>query len=164
MVDLWNGIQEQNGVYRWNFEIEKTYERRSYQTAMKACLIVAACVFGFGVVFTFMTQDLMILGIMSVCVAVYLLIALIICRMFDRLDPGPHMSYELTDTCVKAGAGRSAVTFRFRKTRKAVVRKEYIELKGALSSLRVYAPADIMPVVRTHILNRIPGKADIRFE
>lgn len=101
--------------------------------------------------------------VVAACVGVFLLVTLLVFGL-TLLATDPQERYELTDTYIKIGSGRSSAFYRFRKIRTAAVTKKYIELQGKITRTRVYAPAEDFNFVRSYILDRLPGECDVRYE
>ena len=96
------------GVYRWKCETEKEYERRSYRYTMKACEIIAVFILCIGVGFSVMLQDWEAFGIVVGSDAVFMLIAILVCKGLDALSGTMWETYMMTDEYVKTGSGRAS--------------------------------------------------------
>ena len=72
--------------------------------------------------------------------------------------------YHLTDEYIETGSGKTRALFSFKRTRKVIVTRKYMELRGRFGGPRVYAPEEDMSFVRSYILSRVPGEAQIRYE
>ena len=147
-------IQE-NGFYRWNCRIDKSYEQRIYKITMRACGIIAALILVIGLVFAWMVRDLEVFGIIAGCVAVFLLISVGVCVLIDRLSQDPHEIYEMTDSYVKIGTGKYAQYFWYKDIRQTTYDMNYMELKGLVRTRRVYIPAEDMEFVKSYVTAHI---------
>ena len=147
-------IQE-NGFYRWNCRIDKSYEKRIYKITMKACGIIAALILVLGLVFAWMVRDLEVLGIIAGCVAVFLLISVGVCVLIDRLSQDPHEIYEMTDSYVKIGTGRDPQYFWYKDIKQTVFDANYMELKGPVRARRVYIPPEDVEFVKGYVTAHI---------
>ena len=152
------------GVYRWKCETEKEYERRSYRYTMIACEIIAAFILCIGVVFSFIFQDVQELLIVVGCDAVFMLIAILVCKGLDALPGTMWETYMLTDEYVKTGSGRASSYTSFKKLKRVRITEKYIALKERLAEQRVYVPKEDMPFIRDYILSRVGGDAEILYE
>ena len=94
--------------------------------------------------------------------AVFLLIAFLICFGLYRLPGNVGEIYRLTEEYIITGSGKTRAIFEFNRTKVMIVTDEYIELRGRFGGPRIYVPQEDMPFIRSHIACRIPGTAEIR--
>ena len=153
-----------NGTYTWSCSIDPEYHRDSIRPGFIACIIIAVFLLLFGAFLSFQYHDWNTFLIVAGCTAVFMLISIFFFRLaFSAKDP--HESYELTDIYVKTGYGRSSVYFDFDKIRQIRFKQKYIELKDNRRTMRVYtASEEDMAIVKRHIMNRLKGDTDIRYE
>ena len=156
--------QQEDGSYRWRCLTEAEYERKHIWTAMKACVIIAVIMLAVSAYMGIYLESLQEAGIVVICVAVFLGIAFAVCLISDRLTTEPWEIYELTETYIKTGTGKTSVYFNFSRARKVIVKPNCLELKGLFGGPRVYAPPEDMSFVRSFILGKVPDSADISFE
>ena len=156
-------MQEDNS-YCWRCTIEKEYERRSYRLAMRICVLIGLLILGCGVIICGMNRDFRFMWVVAVCTAVFLLISLLTCLIFDRLPGERKEIYRLIEDGVQTGSGRYRTYFDFRRAKQLTVNSKYVELQGSVGETRVYVPPEDMAFVRDYILNRIPGTTVIRYE
>ena len=158
------GMEEQQaGLYTWTCPIEMDYHRKTMLPGFKACIGMVLFILLFGAVLSFQYRDRMSFWIMAGCAGVILLITLLVFGL-TFLATDPQERYEMTETYVKTGSGKSSAYFNFRKARTAVFSGKYIELHGKVVKMRVYAPEEDFDFVKSYILNRLPGECDIRYE
>ena len=152
------------GVYRWKCETEKEYERRSYRYTMKACEIIAVFILCIGAGFSVMLQDWEAFGIVVGSDAVFMLIAILVCKGLDALPGTMWETYMMTDEYVKTGSGRASSYTSFKKLKHVRITEKYIGLKEGLVEQRIYTPKEDMPLVRDYILSRVGGDTEILYE
>ena len=71
--------------------------------------------------------------------------------------------YHLTDKYIETGSGKTRAIFSFKKTKTVIVTGNYIELVGRFGGPRVYVPEQDMSFVRSYILSRVPGEAQVQY-
>ena len=155
--------QRQNGSYTWMCSIDVEYYRHGMRMGLNACLGIAVFLLVFGAILSIPSRDWESFLIVAGCTAVFLLItAFFFGLAFSAKDP--RESYEMWDDLVKSGSGKSAVWFDYKKAKKAIFCRKYIELRGKTKRMRIYAPEEDFDFVRSYIMNRLPGSCDIKFE
>lgn len=155
--------QQEDGAYRWRGTVEKEYEHRSYTLTRIICVCIAVFCLLFGVLLSLQYVGIQSFLPVVISVVLFLLISFGICWLMEKA-PGPYSEiYELTDTYVKTGSGKTSAYFHFSKAKKVIVSPKYIELKGTFGGPRVYASEEDMPFVKGWIMSRIPGTAEIYY-
>lgn len=159
--------EQSDGRWLWYCSIDPAYYGSQLMLGVWACAGIAVFLLLYGAFLSVHFQDwsgfLVILG----GVAVFLVITAVVFGLFfqgARKDADPKELYEMTDTYVKTGSGRSSSYFYFRRIRKFTVRPKYLELRGKRISMRVYVPGEDMSFVRNYIMSRLPSDAEIRYE
>ena len=156
--------RQEDGSFRWRCAIEKEYEQRTYKITMIICSAIAAFILVFGGFLAVMYDDLTSFAIVAGCVTVFLLISLLTCWVLNKLPGTMREIYHMTDEYIETGSGKTRALFSFKRTRKVIVTRKYVELRGRFGGPRVYAPEEDMSFVRGYILSRVPGEAQIRYE
>ena len=152
-----------NGMYKWSCSIEPDYYRKGMGAGVKACIIIAVFVLVFGAIIAFLYRDMGSFLIVLGSDAVFMLITFAVFKLaFSAEDP--RENYEMCDLYVKSGYGKSSVYVDFDKARSAVFAGNYIELKGRIGKIRVYAPAEDFDFVRGFIMSHLSGDCEIRYE
>ena len=151
-------------VYRWKCVTSKEDERKAYKMTMKICAFIAACILVMSIVFCIMMDDWESMWIVIVCVAVFMLISLLICLILNGLPGGVTQVYEMTDTYLKTGAGRTSAYFKYKRTRTMEIFPDHIELRGPFGGPGIFAQPKDLPFVRDYLLSRMPGTAVIRYK
>ena len=152
-----------NGMYKWSCLIDAAYYRKSMGAGVKACIIIAVLVLVFGAAIAFQYRDMGSFLIVLGSDAVFMLITIVVFKLaFSAQDP--RENYEMCDIYVKSGYGKSSVYVDFDKARTAVFARNYIELKGGIGKIRVYAPAEDFDFVRGYIMSHLTGDCEIRYE
>ena len=155
--------QQEDGAYRWRSTVEKEYEQRSYTMTKYICVGIAAFMLLFGGLLGLQYGAMEAFLPVVFSVVVFLIISFGICWIMEKA-PGPYSEiYELTDTYVKTGSGRTSAYFHFSKAKEVIVSPKFIELKGTFGGPRVYASEEDMPFVKGWIMSRIPGTATIHY-
>ena len=153
--------QQPDGVYTWSCSIEAEYHRDSIRPGFYACIGIAVFLLLFGAFFTDPYDDWKSFLIVATCVVVFLVITFLVFGLaFSATDP--RESYQMTETYVKTGAGRSSAYFQFKKARTVIVSRKYMELQGKMKRMRVYIPEEDIPFVRRYIKSRLPVECEIR--
>ena len=157
-------VKQPNGIYTWSCRIDPAYYRNSIRPGFYACIGIAVFLLALGGVFSWQQNDLQSFLIIAACAGVFMLISLVVFGFaFSAADP--RESYELTDTFVKIGNGKSSQYYDFGKIREISFNREYIELRGRTRRTRVYtATEEDMDFVKCHIMNRLTGDTQIRYE
>ena len=155
--------EQPDGSYTWTCSIEVNYHRKTMGTGFKACIGIAVFLLLFGAVLARQHRNLETFWIVAGCTAVFLLITLLAFGL-TLLATDPQERYEMTETYVKTGSGRSSATFHFRKARAAVFSQKYIELQGRMAKMRIYAPAEDFDFVKDFIRIRLPEECEVRYE
>ena len=70
----------------------------------------------------------------------------------------------MNEIFVKTGSGKSSVYFDFTKAKTVIFTRKYIELQGKVKKMRVYMREEDSDFVRRHIMNRLGGDCEIRYE
>ncbi len=143
--------------YVWTCPTDRAYERQGYKTAIKACGIIALCLFVLGGAFSMMVRDWQFFGITAGCLAVFLVIALVVYRIFDSHDGEVNERYRMSDHDIKIGERSAAVFFSYKSIKQVRMAERYIELKGTVRTARVYVPEEDRKFVEDWILGRIPA-------
>ena len=152
-----------NGMYKWSCSIDADYYRKSMGAGFNACVIIAVFVLVFGAIIAFQYRDVGSFLIVLGSDAVFMLITIVVFKLaFSAKDP--RENYEMCDLYVKSGYGKSSVYFDFDKAGTAVFARNYIELKGRIAKIRVYAPAEDFGFVRGYIMSHLSGECEIRYE
>ena len=159
---------QEDGAYRWRTETEMEFEISNLKMGFIACLVIAVCLLGTGLIIGIMQRDMETMWIILGCDGVFLLICLAVFGPIylsqKHSSIQPKEIYELKDDYVIVGSGRSTIFFSLKKAKAVRVTARYIELIGKVKKTRVYVPEQDMSFVRSYILERIPGDAEIRFE
>ena len=153
-----------DGSYRWKCEISKNYEQHSYRVVMIVCAVISLFLLIFGSFFYIRYQDWKPLVIITACVAVFLIIAFLICLLFARLPGNAVEFYHLADTYIQTGYGRARASFSFRHARQLTISRSCVELKGSVGGVRIYAAEEDLPFIRNYLLCRIPGDAEVLYD
>ena len=153
----------EDGYYHWTCRVDPEYERRGTRYVMTVCSIIGVFLLGFGLFLSISYNDWKAFAIVVGSVAVYVLIYLGVCLLFDRLNKDPSESYIMNEQFVQTGSGRARDYFMFKKTRVALVTPSYIELRGKVWAKRVYVPYEDRGFVKGFILARMPAEAEIRY-
>ena len=153
-----------NGTYTWSCSIDVDYYRRNMAMGFKACLWIAAFLLVFGAFLCYRFQDWSTLLIIAACDAVFLLISILIFWLFTHFATDPQEHYEMTDIYIKTGSGKSSVYFDLKRVKTATFGPKYIELKGKVAKMRVYAPAEDFNFVKSYIMTQLPGDCAILYE
>jgi ABC-type multidrug transport system fused ATPase/permease subunit len=156
--------RQEDGSFRWRCDVEKEYEQRTYKLTLIICAVIAAFILAFGAFLAVMYNDLKSFAIVAGCVVVFMLISLLTCWVLNRLPGTMREIYHMTDEYIETGSGKTRALFSFKRTRKVIVTRKYVELRGRFGGPRVYAPEEDMSFVRGHILSRVPGEAEVRYE
>ena len=130
---------------------------------LKACIGIAAFLLVFGGILSYQYRDLQSFFIVLGCAGVFLLITLLVFGL-TLLASDPHETYEMTETFVKSGSGKSSVYFEFRKAKTVIFSRKYIELQGKIKKTRIYTPAEDSEFIRDFIRNRLPEDCRVRYE
>ncbi len=155
--------KQPNGSYTWSCPIEKDYYNKGMGIGLKACIGIAVFLLLFGGAISWQYRDFQSFLIVAGCAAVYLLITFAAFGLaFSVKDPWE--CYEMTETYVKSGSGKSSVYFDYEKARIAVFARKYIELHGKIQKIRVYVPEKDFSFVKGYIQSRISGDCDMRYE
>ena len=141
----------------WTSPMDRAYERQGYKTAMKACGIIALCLFALGGVFSMMVRDWQFFGIAAGCLAVFLVSALVVNFIFGNHNGEVNERYLMSEHDIKIGERSAAVFFAYKSIRQVRMAERYIELKGTVRTARVYVPAEAREFVEDWILERIPA-------
>ncbi len=154
----------QNNTYYWFCSIEPEYYRSKLRPGLYACGGIAVFILVFGGVMAYMFDDVTSFFIVAACAVVYMLItALVFGLAMSAKDP--RESYEMTDTNIKTGSGRSSEYFDFKKIRQITFTRKYIEIKGKVRRMRIYTPTEEeLDFVRGYIMNRLPGDVEMKYE
>lgn len=155
--------QVEPGVYRWKCMTSKEDERKAYTMTMKICAFIAACLLVICSAFCIMQDDWWSMWIVLLCVAVFMIISLLICLGLDRMSGGVVQVYEMRDTYLKSGSGRTAAYFKYKRTRTMLICPDHIELQGPFGGPGIFARPEDLPFVRDYLLSRMPGTAIIRY-
>jgi len=156
-------IRKEDGFYHWSCGIDPVYYRKTLMPGVWACAGIAVFLFLFGVIMTIQMDDWETFWIIALCVAVFFVIAGVVFGLAFFLAKDPRESYLMTDEYVKSGYGKSSVYFSFRHIKVLTLTDSYIELAGKVKQMRIYVPTEDMELVRSHIMNALPGDADIRY-
>ncbi len=151
-----------NGWYIWTCPIDREYYRRSLLPGFRACVGIAVFIPALGGVLSWRYKDIQALLVTAACTGVFALIILLVFGWAASVRD-PSEQYEMTDSYVKTGSGKSSFYFDFEKARTAVFGSRYVELWGRVAKMRVYAPEEDMEFVKRHIRNRLTGGCDIRY-
>jgi hypothetical protein len=155
--------KQPGGLYRWSCPIEVEYHRNSIRPGFYACIGIAVFLLIFGGVLSISYHDLKSFFVVTGCTAVFLLITFLVFGLaFSATDP--HESYEMTETFVHSGYGKSSVYFDFKKVKTIVLGGKYIELRGKTKRMRIYVPEEDYDFVRSFIQVRVPMECEIRKE
>lgn len=152
-----------NGSYQWACSIDRSYYRRIFWYTGISCGIIAAFVLAFGAFLAILYDDWQSMLIVGGCVAVFAVITVVVCFIFD-LDKDPQECYEMTEDYIKTGAGKSAAYYGFERVRVLVITRNYLELRGKISKLRVYTHEEDRELIRSFIKTHVPEDADIRYQ
>lgn len=156
--------QQPNGTYRWFCSIDPEYYRATVRPGFIACVIIAVFVLAFGALLSYMYHNWMSFWIVAGCAAVFMLISVFFFWLDFHFSRDPQEQYELSETYVKTGTGKSSVYFDFVKVKQISFTREYIELRGKTRRMRVYtASEEDMEFVKKYIMNRLPGDVEIRY-
>lgn len=156
--------QRTDGAYVWYCRIDEDYNRKITLSGLRVCIGMAVFLLAFGAFLSYRFNDRTSFWIVAGCVAAFLLISFFFFGMALRLQKEPKEVYRMIETDVKTGTGKSSAYFSFKKARQVIVTRKYIELRGKIARMRVYAPEADYDFVKSYILNRVPGDADIRYE
>ena len=156
--------EQKNGSYTWTCSIEVKYYRKTMGIGFKACLGIAVFLLALGGFIAFRERDLEPFLIVLGCTAVFLLITFLVFGL-TLLATDPQESYEMTETYIKTGSGKSSAYFNYKKARTAIFwRQQYIELQGKIAKMRIYIPNEDYDFVKRYIMRRFPGDCEIRYE
>ena len=133
-------------------------------TGFWACVGIAVFLVVMGAVFCAMNRDWSMLWVVLLCDAVFMAITVLVTRLFLRGAVDPGEIYELTDSYVKTGSGKTSAYYEFRRVKALTVTRGYLELRGKLTPMRVYVPEDDMAFVRDWIRRRLPPETEISFQ
>lgn len=151
----------EDGSYCWKCAIGKEYERRINRSALIICGVIALFLLGYGLFLSWHFDDwdsfLIVLG----CAAGFMLIAVAIVTLFDRAKGAAMGYYYMRDTEIKTS---SRSYFTYRRTRKMIIGKNFIEMRSSIGGPRIYFPEEDLPIVKGFLMSRIPGDAEIRYE
>ena len=70
-------------------------------------------------------------------------------------------TYRMMDELIATGLGRRTAVFEFRKAKRMIVGKRYIELRGTISAFRLYVPEEDLDFVRDYIRERVPVECEM---
>ena len=70
----------------------------------------------------------------------------------------------MSEIYIKSGYGKSSVYLHYTKLKTVIFSRNYIELRGKTSKMRVYIPAEDFYFVKDYIQRHLPGECDIRYE
>ena len=108
-------------------------------------------------------QNLQYFLIVAGCTGVFMLIALFFFGLaFSASDP--QETYVMSEIYIKSGYGKSSVYLHYTKLKTVIFSRNYIELRGKTSKMRVYIPAEDFYFVKDYIQRHLPGECDIRYE
>ena len=157
-----NVTRQPNGAYTWRCPIEVEFYRKSISPGLYVCVAMALILLITGGVIAYMEDDLVVFLILAGCAAVFLLIALVAFGVAFSAK-NPHERYLMTEGFIRAGTGRSAVLFAFRKARILAIGRKYIELHGKIQRIRVYIPEKDYDFVRGYVRSRVPMECEIKY-
>ncbi|MDO5132106.1 MAG: hypothetical protein Q4D81_03865 [Eubacteriales bacterium] len=161
--------RQKDGTYQWYCEIEVDYYRnRSIYPAIWICGGIALFVLLYGLILSLQFDGGKSMMVVLLCTAVFIAISAVVIRLYGwgtgKTPFEPREMYILTDDFVKSGSGKSAEYIDFKRVREMVIKADYLELIEKHRRKRIYVPAEDMPFVRTFIMGRVPGDAEIRYE
>ena len=153
-----------NGIYHWSCSIDVDYYRHGMMNGVKACIGIAVFLLIFGGFLAVTNDDLESFFIVLASTAVF---GVICAGVFIPVivlvkDPGEH--FEMCDDWVKSGSGKSSVYFNYKGVRTLAIHNNWLELRGKVKKVRIYAPPEDFGFVRDYVKYRIPGEANITYE
>ena len=149
-----------DGVYRWYGMVDAEYTRRKLHHGMKLfCIIMIVSFALFSLILILMGQGD---GLGIVFLVLGLIVALCLLIVFlSAPRQATRERFELYDTWLGVGVGKSRSFFTFSKARRVTCDKNYIELQGRWMTLRAYASEEDLPFLREYILPRLPSTVQI---
>ena len=155
--------KEPNGSYSWFCSIDPDYYRKSIRPGFIACIFIAVFLLLFGAVLAWQYHNWENFLIVAGCTGVFMLIALFFFGLaFSASDP--QETYVMSEIYIKSGYGKSSVYLHYTKLKTVIFSRNYIELRGKTSKMRVYIPAEDFYFVKDYIQRHLPGECDIRYE
>ncbi len=148
--------QISDGVWRWQCAADSKYVRRNSRVTITVCAAFCLLLLAFSAML-----DMETMTITATCCAVVMLIAYLICCLFNRLFGIPTIVYQMTDGYIMTGISRRPVYFRFFTVQRVIISRNVLELRKRFGSLLVYVPAEDFEQVCSFILSRIPATAEV---
>lgn len=153
-----------NGVYRWRSNVDRSYYFSKIMLGFKVCSCISLVILAVGLGLYLFSRSTSLLIILLSCAIGFFALSALIFGLTAVISSNPGELFELAETYVKTGSGRYATWFMFEQTKKLIITRRYLELRGRFSVMRVYAPEEDMALVRDFIRRRMPDEAEITFE
>ena len=155
--------KDPDGVYRWVYRISREQNRHALKITLT--VVGAMCVFLIGMALFF---DREMLWIMLLTCGAVMLIAGLVCWIFDRLSRnGIAQPFELTEDHVRwVGHGRTDFIYTFRSIRSVHIlpQEDIIEIRQLLGVMQVYVPHEDFGLVQDYILRRVGRNTNIEYD
>ena len=146
-----------DGVYRWTCETDREIERRSYKITMWVCGGIVLFLVFLG---TLMDRETLIITL--ACGAVVMVIAALVCWLFDRLPGTLRERYEMAEDYIRIATNpKGSAWFTYPRIRRVTVRRDRLELKKRIVSVPVFVPHEDFGFVRDYILRRVSEDTEI---
>ena len=126
-------------------------------TSMKICGAIAVFMLLLGTVFCMKEGDWAYMGLMTLCVLIFLGITLVVCWAANRSGAMKWQVYEMDSSSVHIGTGRSSSYYSWKSAQEVVFCRNYFEIKGKIGRGRIYVPAEDMETVREYVRAHIPA-------
>ncbi len=153
--------QQPDGTWRWRRALSAEAQQRNDRFVNRMLIGIAAFILAVGVFLCLQVHSWEPFPIVLLSDAVYLAIAFFVLWIVRR-RPEPRMElYELREDGAKTGYGRNANYFPWSGVRRVSFQYDCVLLKGNVFQLRIYAPPEDMPFVRSFVEQRIPASAEI---
>ena len=147
-----------DGFYSWYGMMDNAYYRDQQNNAVKLLFWILLFLMGIIAVFVPSWEFLLLLaGIFGFVI----LLTLAIIQLTVHGEGVTRELYTMSDTWIRVGSGKTSSYFTFSKARRVTFLPQYVELRGRVKSLRVYAPEEDMPFVRDYIRSRLLPDTDV---
>ena len=152
-----------NGSYTWRCPTSVEYVRMQLMLGFKICIAVDLVILAVGIALLLYTRSMELLMIFGAIAGGFLALVLLIFGLSVLIYRDPWERYQLMDTYIMTGYGRSSSWFNYKNTKVLNIRPTYLELRGKVAVMRVYVPAEDYPFVRDFIKYRMPDEAEINY-
>ena len=143
------------GFYSWYGNMDNAYYRNEQYNGLK---LLTGILLAIMVILAVLVQSWESMLLVAGIFGFVLLLTLGIIHLTVHGEGVTRELYTMCDKWVRTGSGRTSSYFTFSKARQVTFLPRYVELRGRVKTLRIYAPAEDMPFVQDYIRSRLlPG-------